>query len=153
MINHFSRTIIARRRWLRSNSGQSLVELAIALPILLGLVIGIFEFGRAWNIRQVTTNAAREGARMAVIAGEAEPVVLAAVESRLSDAGLDTGLATISINGMTCGAPSCVGLPVSVQVDYPVDFTFLGPIVDLLGGGGSIPGSINMTTTSTMRHE
>ena len=61
MINRFSRTITARRRWLRSNSGQSIVEVAIAMPILLGLVIGIFEFGRAWNIRQVTTNAAREG--------------------------------------------------------------------------------------------
>lgn len=123
------------------------------MPILLGLVIGIFEFGRAWNIRQVTTNAAREGSRLAVIAGADQLVVQSQIEGRMSDAGLDPGLATININGMACGAPSCVGLPVSVQVDYPVQFTFIGPIVDLLGGGGSIPGSINMTTTSTMRHE
>jgi hypothetical protein len=130
MINHFSRTIIARRRWLRSNSGQSLVELAIALPILLGLVIGIFEFGRAWNIRQVTTNAAREGARLAVIQAADQLVVQSQIEGRLSDAGLDPGLATITINGMVCP-----------------------PIVDLLGGGGAFPGTIMMTTTSTMRHE
>jgi hypothetical protein len=152
MINHFSRTIIARRRWLRSNSGQSLVELAIALPILLGLVIGIFEFGRAWNIRQVTTNAAREGARLAVIQAADQLVVQSQIEGRLSDAGLDPGLATITINGMVCPL-TCVGDPVSVQVDYPVDFVFMGPIVDLLGGGGAFPGTIMMTTTSTMRHE
>ena len=152
MISRFSRTITARRRWLRSYSGQSIVEVAIAMPILLGLVIGIFEFGRAWNIRQVTTNAAREGSRLAVIQGSDQLVVESQIEGRMSDAGLDPGLATINISGMCAGA-GCVGQPVSVQVDYPVQFTFIGPIVDLLGGGGSIPGSINMTTTSTMRHE
>jgi hypothetical protein len=150
MIDKFLQQLITRCRRLACSSGQSLVELAIALPILLGLVIGIFEFGRAWNVRQVTTNAAREGARLAVISGADPLVVEAQIEGRLTDAGLDPGLATIVINGM-CAL--CVGLPVSVQVDYPVQFNFIGPIVDLLGGGGAIPGTINMTTTSTMRHE
>ncbi len=149
MINPLLQKRATRRRRLASSTGQSIVEVAIAMPILLGLVIGIFEFGRAWNVRQVTTNAAREGSRLAVIAGADPLVVEAEIDGRMSDAGLDPGLATITISGMAC----CIGLPVSVQLDYPFQFTFIGPIVDLLGGGGSIPGSITMTTTSTMRHE
>jgi len=141
--------LTTRCRRLASSSGQSIVELAIAMPILLGLVIGIFEFGRAWNVRQVTTNAAREGARMAVIPGEDPLVVEARVNDRLTNAGLDPGLATVTITNMVAN----VGDDTSVQVDYPFQFTFIGPVVDLMGGGGAIPGSINMTTTSTMRHE
>ncbi len=43
-----------------------MVETAIAIPILLVLMVGIFEVGRAYETWQVLTNAAREGARMAV---------------------------------------------------------------------------------------
>jgi Flp pilus assembly protein TadG len=35
----------------------------MVLPLLLVMLIGIFEFGRAWNIYQTITDAAREGAR------------------------------------------------------------------------------------------
>ena len=48
----------------RDGRGQALVELALILPILLMLLLGIFEFGRAWNTKQVITDAAREGARL-----------------------------------------------------------------------------------------
>ena len=51
----------------RDGRGQALVELALILPILLMLLLGIFEFGRAWNTKQVITDAAREGARLAVV--------------------------------------------------------------------------------------
>ena len=43
-----------------------MVETAIAIPILLVLMVGIFEVGRAYETWQVLTNAAREGARMSV---------------------------------------------------------------------------------------
>ncbi|MCK5448597.1 MAG: pilus assembly protein, partial [Gemmatimonadetes bacterium] len=34
------------------DAGQALIEVAIALPILLALLIGIFEFARAYNVQQ-----------------------------------------------------------------------------------------------------
>lgn len=137
---------------LRSASGQSLVELAIGLPILLALIIGIAEFGRAWNVRQVTTNAAREGARLGVIQGALEADVRTAIDSRLTDAGLNPGDATVSIVGMNTGPGP--GNSTSVQIDYPFQFQFIGPVVDFLNPGGSaIPGSITMSTTATMRNE
>lgn len=42
--------------------GQSLVEMALLLPILLVLIIGAIEFGRLFYTKIVITNAAREGA-------------------------------------------------------------------------------------------
>jgi TadE-like protein len=51
-------------RWLRESSGAELVELAVALPLLLVLVIGIIDFARAYNTKHVMSNAAREAARI-----------------------------------------------------------------------------------------
>ena len=52
----------------RTRRGQALVEFALILPILMILLMGIIEFGRAWNVKQVLTDASREGARLAVVA-------------------------------------------------------------------------------------
>jgi len=45
-----------------------MVEFALILPVILLLVVGMLEFARAWNLHQVMTDAAREGARRAVLA-------------------------------------------------------------------------------------
>ncbi|MBT0652965.1 TadE/TadG family type IV pilus assembly protein [Geomobilimonas luticola] len=50
-----------------NSKGQTIVETAIILPILLILVLGIFEFGRAMYIKNTLNNAARAGARAAVV--------------------------------------------------------------------------------------
>ena len=50
-----------------NSTGQALVEMAIILPLLLLLVMGIFEFGRAMYIKNTLTQAARAGARTAVV--------------------------------------------------------------------------------------
>lgn len=47
--------------------GQALVELALLLPILLLLVVGCIEFGRGFFLKNMAINAAREGARKAVV--------------------------------------------------------------------------------------
>jgi len=52
-----------------NRSGQAAVELALVLPIILLLAIGMLEFARAWNLHQALTDAVREGARRAVLAG------------------------------------------------------------------------------------
>ncbi len=56
--------------------GQSLVEMALVLPILLLILIGLIEFGRAFFIYAVVSNAAREGGR----AGIVEPLDFAYVQ-------------------------------------------------------------------------
>ena len=59
-------------RWFtrgRSEDGAQLVEFALVLPLLLLVVLGIAEFGFIFQRYEVVTNAAREGARMAVLPG------------------------------------------------------------------------------------
>lgn len=46
----------------KNRNGQALVEFALALPLVLLLVLGVLEFGRAFQTKIVLTNAAREGA-------------------------------------------------------------------------------------------
>ena len=55
------------KRMRKSEAGQSMVEMALVLPILLLLVGGIMDFGWLFYNQLALTNAAREGARYAVI--------------------------------------------------------------------------------------
>lgn len=48
-------------------SGAVAVEMALLLPVLILLLLGIMEFGRAYNAQVTLTNAAREGVRVMAI--------------------------------------------------------------------------------------
>jgi Flp pilus assembly protein TadG len=48
----------------RATDGAELIELGLALPLLLILVIGIIDFGKAYNTKHVMENASREAARI-----------------------------------------------------------------------------------------
>jgi hypothetical protein len=50
---------------LRETAGQSAVELALVLPLLLILALGVFEFSRAIQANSIITNMSREGASLA----------------------------------------------------------------------------------------
>ncbi|HKT11893.1 MAG TPA: TadE family protein [Terriglobia bacterium] len=65
---NFRSRIAARfaRRW-AEDSAAELVEAAFVLPLLLMLMLGIFWLGRAYNVYETITRAAREGARYAVL--------------------------------------------------------------------------------------
>ena len=52
---------------MKDQKGQALVEAAIILPLLLLLIMGLFEFGRAMFLKNTLNNAARAGARTAVV--------------------------------------------------------------------------------------
>lgn len=51
----------------KKESGQSLVEFALVLPVLLFLIMGVIEFGWILNAQITLTSGAREGARAAVV--------------------------------------------------------------------------------------
>lgn len=60
--------LFRRRPFLRlgGTEGAELVELALVLPLLLVMLTGLLDFAHAYNIKQKLSNAAREGARMAI---------------------------------------------------------------------------------------
>lgn len=59
------RIVSALRR--RAAPGQALVEFALVLPLLVLLLLGIFDFGRAIYAYTTVNNAAREAARLAIV--------------------------------------------------------------------------------------
>ena len=128
------------------DAGQALVEIAIALPILLALLVGIFEFARAYNIQQVITSAAREGAREGVLPTATAAVVDSVVDARLSNANITSATVTITNISVTTGNP----VTVTVAVNYR--FVFIGPVLSLFSSGVD-PGTINLSSTATMRKE
>jgi Flp pilus assembly protein TadG len=93
----FQRSVARGRRAARDVRGAQLLELALVLPLLLILAVGILDFGTAYNLRQILNNGAREGARI----GAAQP-------------GID----------LNCGA-SCLPAPGSVQAVYNDVVTYL----------------------------
>jgi len=131
----------------KSDAGQAMVEFALVAPLLLMLVIGVFEFGRAWNDYQVITEAARAGARAAVVAdaGVTQDSVVATIRHALSRAGLNPSGANISLTGWRAGT----GTPASVTIQYPYSFVFLRPFM----GWTSEDAAITLSTAFTMRNE
>ena len=56
-----------------AEDGQSLVEFALALPLLLVILLGLADFGRAFYYTSAITNAARVGAEFAARSTVASP--------------------------------------------------------------------------------
>jgi Flp pilus assembly protein TadG len=77
-----------RLRRNRHGRGQALVEFALVIPIFLLLLVAIFDLGRAVFAYNTLTNAAREGARMAIV-NQYKPSVLAHAKSETAIVELD----------------------------------------------------------------
>jgi len=137
---------------IRSQKGAALVEAAITIPLILLISVGIFEFGRAYQTWQVLTNAAREGARMAVLEGTTDADVRTRVNNYLTGGGL-TALAdaNIVVSRTVALAPS--GTASSVQVNYPFEFMVLNPVVQLVAPASTTGAPITMTASTLMRNE
>src|SRR5262245_27049193 len=76
---------------MRDDRGQSLVEFALTLPMLLVVMFMVTEFGRALYQYNVMAQATREGARVAVVSGSgaARDSGLARMSTFMSDVGGD----------------------------------------------------------------
>ena len=53
--------------WLKGSGGQTLVEFALVLPILLVVIVGVLDGGRVIFTNTTLSQAAREGARLAAV--------------------------------------------------------------------------------------
>jgi Flp pilus assembly protein TadG len=117
------------------SGGQSLVEIALALPLLLITLLGVVDVGRAYVYTTTVTNAAREAA---LYASKTPTATLAQVTQRACDetgftsygAACATGIAVTcawtSATGSTSACPSS-GSYVTVNVSY--EFALVGAYV------------------------
>ncbi len=160
MTTHCGKQAAGKR--VRSERGAALVELAVALPLLLIIMVGTIDFGRAFRTAMIVTNAVRAGAQF----GSQNPVnstnttgMVAAANAVLSANGLSpeplmpsaqtfcqcaTNSGTFT-NAANCSDP-CTGghLVVSVIVTAAVRFSLIQPFP-------GIPNSVTITRGATAR--
>ncbi len=154
------------RTRLRSQRGNALIETAVTLPIILFVSVAIFEFGRAYQVQQVLTNAAREGARVAVLGTVSEGDIAARVTQYLAvgkviqcdvqgqncsgtlpTITIDRAVSIPSVTGGTAGVGS------QVTIVLPYSFMFLNPVANLVTRGSTVGAPITMRAVSLMRNE
>jgi Flp pilus assembly protein TadG len=146
------------RRARTCESGAEFVEMALAFPLLLLVVLGIMDFGIMFQRYEVLTNAAREGARIAVLPDYCpdDATCVTNVEARVNDyvgASFLGGGGTVTVNvGNAAAAPiggNCMTTR-TVTVTYPHQFDYLSGIMSYFG---SSLGSRTLTAASSMRTE
>ena len=139
---------------LRSERGAELIEFALVLPLLLLIVLGIVDFGFLFQRMQVMTNAAREGARIAVLPGYATPDVQARVQNYVQTGGVPTTSLNPAVQVTNVTIPTTPGGPTMsgkrVKVTYTHDFVFIGPLAGWFSGSFT---SVPVTGTAIMRDE
>lgn len=132
------------------------MEFALVLPILAVLLFAIIEFARAWNAKQLLTDAAREGARRAVVGDPAitdTSQINPHVRAIIARGGFDTSPTALAIaypDGFKTGS----GNITSVQVTFPFRWKVLPGLVRLMTFGAvGLPPELSLQSTARMRNE
>jgi Flp pilus assembly protein TadG len=145
------------RRFRGNERGAELIEFALVLPLLLAMFAGIVDFGRMFQRLEVTTNAAREGARLASLPGYSQTDVQNRVRAYM-DTGIEAGAGarttvTRTIVNITPGGGGAQFQAAQVLVNYNDTYLILGPVSTLIGGNAATFSTVTLSATSTMRLE
>ena len=124
------------KKRMRNERGATAVEFAMIMPLLIVLVLGIAEFGRAFQVSGTLSAAAREGVR--IMALQNDPAAARAAV-RNAATSLDPGVtdAQIVITPASCPQTGGGSTAVRLTINYPMPFItdFFGASVDLTGTG------------------
>ena len=136
---------------IKNQRGAALLETAITLPLVLLISVAIFEFGRAYQTWQVLTNAAREGARIAVLPDYTDAQVTTTVRNYLNGGRLtNAGGATINVvRNVPFGSTTAS----RVTVNYPFQFMVIGPVARLVRSTSTVGAPLTMQSSALMRNE
>jgi len=115
----------------RSERGQSLVEMAMSLTVIMLLLAGAVDFSIAYFSFSAMQDAAQEGA----LYGSINPTDTTGIVTRVRGASTnpidlsDTTLVNVSV---TLTGSACEGnaITVSVTYDYPISMPFIGAVID-----------------------
>jgi len=125
----------------KNKKGQSLVEFVLVLPLILLIIMGIFEFGLMFNSYLTINNASREGARLASVGGTD-----IAIESRVIAVAGNLDPVDLAVTVSPGEGLRERGGSVTVTVVY--NHGIITPIISNILGG-----NIPLTSETTMRVE
>ena len=128
----------------RGERGAAAVEMALVLPVLLLVVGGLIDFGRAFYANMVLGNAAREGVRMVALGG----YTTTQIQDRIQQA--TPGLTWSYAAGSPTACPASPGSTdfATVSLTHPFSYTVLDVVPGILGFTISAP---TINSTATMR--
>ncbi|MBS4021937.1 MAG: pilus assembly protein [Dethiobacter sp.] len=102
------------RTLMKSQQGQAIVEMALVLPIIILLLMGIFEMGRVGNAYLTVTHAARHGARYGAVGGSNTEITDKVMQAAPT---LDQSKVAVTIEPLIRSA----GGDITVTVAYPIE--------------------------------
>src|SRR5262245_39059290 len=104
--------------------GAALVELALLLPLVLTLLLGVWEVGRMIEVQQAVSNAAREGGRQAATGTRTVSQVQQAVLNCLANSGLSTTGTVVTVTNVSSPGtdPTAADQLHRLRVDVAVPF-------------------------------
>jgi Flp pilus assembly protein TadG len=131
----------SRRRQARDR-GATAVEFALLFPLLMLIVFGTIDFGRALNAQITLTQAAREGVRLDALG---EPNVVTQTQNAA------TGLSPVNVTVTGCPPGASLTSDAVVNVSYRFSFiTPLGAVAALVGGAGGLGSPVTLTAQGVM---
>jgi Flp pilus assembly protein TadG len=124
--------------------GTAAVEFALVLPLLLLIVFGMIDLGRALNAQITLTEAAREGARLAAL-GYPAGVVDAHAQAAAPQ------LSGVTVTVVASCAPGA-GPTANAQVSVSYSFSFITPVGAIAGlfGGSGLGGPLTLSAQGVM---
>ncbi len=122
-----------------------MVEMALVLPLFILIIVGIIEFGRAFMVQQMVTNASREGARHASLPNTTENEVVALVRDSLATGRINRDVVQVTVTPTNL-QNATTGTQVSVEVRLPYSDVAWMPTPWFLG-------QTTLNSVTVMRHE
>ena len=142
---------------MKNDRGQSLVEFALTLPMLLVVMFMVTEFGRALYQYNVMAQATREGARLGVVSGQdaATPRGEARMDAFLTGTGIAPGdltTKTVTVVDDYNGTGTKV---VVATAEMPFRWILQGDMPTNPGAGSAVvsPGALTLHAETVMKAE
>jgi len=131
----------------RRSEGQSTVEVALVLPLLVLVIFGCLKVGMAFFSYEQVASAANAGARAAAVNHGADPTAAARAAARAVSPTMGLTDSQIAVTYVSTASPPGASWSypgnVTVTVDYPLTFSILG----------QAPQVFNLQATATKRLE
>jgi Flp pilus assembly protein TadG len=134
------------RRSRRSARGQGLVEFALIFPVLVIVLVAVFDLGRLVFAYNGITNAAREATRTGIV-----DQTIANIQADAIDQATSLGLTASQVDvkfckpdGTACSTTKPTTLDALVQVQITYDWQAITPII------GNVVGPVSVTAVSRM---
>ncbi len=120
----------------QNERGAAAVEFALVAPILLMMVLGIAEFGRAYHVQTTLSQAAREGVRVMALQND-QAAAIAATKAAAP---------TLTLTNIAVSPGTCVASGTTPAATATVTVTYVLPYITKLFGS-----SVTLTGKGVMR--